>query len=73
VPPGVVPDPSGHGEGETLAGQDTTVQTDANGDASFSCLSPVPQVGQAVTATATNKATGDTSEFSENVEVVAGG
>jgi hypothetical protein len=64
------PDPSGHGEGQVPAGQDTTVTTDAGGDASFACASPVPLPGQAVTATATNEATGDTSEFSQNVGVV---
>jgi hypothetical protein len=66
------PDPSGHGEGQIPAGADTTVTTDAGGDDTFACVSPVPQLGQAVTATATNTATGDTSEFSRNVGVVAG-
>ena len=77
-----VPDPSGHGEGQILVGQDT-IQTDTGGDAdgtdSFSCVSPVPQLGQAVTATATNTsgtasgtAIGDTSEFSRNVGVIPG-
>jgi CSLREA domain-containing protein len=64
-------DDSDHGEGQILVAQ-TTATTDANGDDSFSCVSPVPQVGQAVTATATNTATGDTSEFSENVVVSSG-
>ncbi len=50
----------------------TTATPKANGDYSFSCVSPVPQVEQCVTATATNTATGDTSEFSENEPVVAG-
>ena len=63
---------SGHGEGQVFVGQDTTVTTDANGDGGFSCVSPVIQVGQAVTATATNTATGDTSEFSLNADVVPG-
>jgi hypothetical protein len=74
-----VPDPSGHGEGQIPAGADTTVTTNASGDGSFSCFSPVPQAGQAVTATATNTsgtatgtAIGDTSEFSLNVGVVPG-
>jgi hypothetical protein len=70
-----VPDPSGHGEGQIPVDQDT-VQTDAGGEAEgadrFSCVSPIPQVGQAVTVTATNTATGDTSEFSLNKTVVAG-
>jgi hypothetical protein len=73
------PDPSGNGEGQIPAGQDTTVTTNTGGDGSFSCVSPVPQLGQAVTATATNTSgtatgtsIGDTSEFSQNVGVVAG-
>jgi hypothetical protein len=73
------PDPSGHGEGQIPAGADTTVTTDAGGDGSFACVSPVPLAGQAVTATATNTSgtaagtsVGDTSEFSQNVGVVAG-
>jgi hypothetical protein len=67
---------SDHGEGETLL--DTiVVTTDANGDADFFCNSSLPQVGQVpeqtVTATATDiLTTGDTSEFSQNVEVRAG-
>lgn len=74
-------DPSGHGEGEKFAGQDTTVTTDANGDASFTCSTLVAtEVGQtAVTATATRLDTStspatptDTSEFSENVLVSRG-
>ena len=70
------PDPSGHGEGQIPAGADTTVATDAGGDDSFACVSPVPQAGQAVTATATNTSgtapgtsVSDTSEFSRNVGV----
>ena len=66
-----VPDPSGNGEGQIPAGADTTVTTDTGGDGSFACVSPVPQAGQTVTATATNTASGDTSEFSQNVGVVA--
>jgi hypothetical protein len=74
-----VPDGSGHGEGQIPAGADTTVTTDSGGDASFSCISPIPQLGQAVTATATNTsgtasgtAIGDTSEFSAIVAVTSG-
>jgi hypothetical protein len=63
------PDPSGHGEGRIPAGQDTTVTTDADGDARFVCASPIPVAGQAVAAT--NTATGDTSEFSRVVGVVS--
>lgn len=63
-------DPSGHGEGRTLVGEDT-VTTNAGGDASFTCAGTVGVLipGQGVTATATNTATGDTSEFSRNVPV----
>jgi hypothetical protein len=67
------PDPSGHGEGQIPLGQ-TAATTNANGDDnSWSCpATPIPQVGQQVTATATNTATGDTSEFSQNVGVTPG-
>jgi titin len=67
-------DSSGHGEGEKLAGQDTSVTTDTNGDASFTCTTFVATQGgrTAVTATATNTATGNTSEFSDNVVVSSG-
>jgi hypothetical protein len=74
-----VPDSSGHGEGQIPVAQ-TTATTNANGDdSSFSCVSPIPQVGQTVTATVTRLDTSttpstpkDTSEFSLNVGVVAG-
>ena len=69
------PDPSGHGEGLIPVGG-ANVTTNSGGDGSFSCVSPVPQAGQAVTATATNTsgtatgtAIGDTSEFSRNKRV----
>jgi hypothetical protein len=56
---------SSHGEGSILL--DTTSRaTDAGGDTSFQCDTQVPVGGQTVTATATNTATGDTSEFSQN-------
>jgi hypothetical protein len=65
------PDPSRRGEGRTPVGQ-TTATTNANGDDnSFTCVTPVAQPGQVVTATATNTATGDTSEFSRNVGVTS--
>jgi titin len=78
----VTPDPSGHGEGVFPIGEDRTVTTDAGGDAdgtdSFRCVSPIPQAGQTVTATATNTSgtasgtsIGDTSEFSENETIAA--
>jgi hypothetical protein len=74
------PDSSGHGEGQILVAQDTTVTTDSGGDDSFSCVTSFPVVvGQAVTATATNTSgtasgtsIGDSSEFSLNVGVVPG-
>jgi hypothetical protein len=64
-------DPSGHGEGQSFRAEDTTVTTDANGDASFQCsfLFLGSLQGQTVSATATNTATGDTSEFSASVPV----
>ncbi len=65
------PDPSGHGEGQILAGE-ANVTTDAGGDASFACVSPVPHAGQVVTATAMKRVSGDTSEFSGIVGVVPG-
>jgi hypothetical protein len=67
------PDASGHGEGQIPIAQ-TTASTNANGDGSFACVSPVPVLGQTVTATATvrRQFVGDTSEFSENVGVVLG-
>jgi hypothetical protein len=70
---------SGNGEGHILVDTETETDTDRDGQVGFSCLSPVPQTGQAVTATATNMsgtatntATGDTSEFALNVTVVPG-
>ncbi len=62
-------DPSGHGEGQTYLGEQR-VTTDANGVASlaFTGTRVVP-VGQYVTATATNRSTHDTSEFSGAVAV----
>jgi hypothetical protein len=67
----------GHGEGKTFLGQ-TTTATNSNGDATFTCAGPDPTLGEStagktVTATATNNtATGDTSEFSQNVQVASG-
>jgi CSLREA domain-containing protein len=62
-------DPSGFGEGRTFLGE-TQVETDAIGNASFTFVpaQKVP-VGQFITATATNNATGDTSEFSQANDV----
>lgn len=46
--------------------------TDANGNASFAFGTSGLVAGQEVSATATNTASGDTSEFSENVVVGSG-
>jgi hypothetical protein len=56
-------DPSGAGEGKTFLGS-TDVTTDGAGHATFSSSVPALPAGQAVTATATNSTTHDTSEFS---------
>jgi titin len=62
-------DPSGHGQGSVFLGAALTM-TDANGDADFMPTLPVPvPVGQFITATATNVATGDTSEFAQALVV----
>jgi len=70
-------DPSGHGEGQTFLAE-TTTATDANGDATFTCTSDAPAVGNMVSVTATNTsgtapgtAIGDTSEFSQNVTITS--
>ena len=55
--------PSGYGEGQRYVGS-TTVSTDANGSSSFALLISGNFSGQYFTATATDQATGDTSEFS---------
>jgi trimeric autotransporter adhesin len=62
-------DSSNHGEGQTFLGQ-KTVTTDRQGNASnFSFFTQEVSEGEYITATATNKATGDTSEFSAAQEV----
>jgi parallel beta-helix repeat protein len=62
------PDGSGHGEGRAFKAEDTTVTTNAKGNAAFECkfffLGSL--TGQRVSTTATNEVTGDTSEFSAN-------
>ncbi len=60
------PDPSGYGQGRTDAGT-TIAQTDAEGKGSFSLPLAARLAGQYFTATATDAATGDTSEFSLDV------
>ena len=67
----VVPDPSGHGEGQApLASQ--AITTSASGDASFNFQLPGLFQGQQLTATATRNSTGTTSEFSANRAITAG-
>ncbi|MBX9579112.1 MAG: right-handed parallel beta-helix repeat-containing protein [Gemmataceae bacterium] len=62
-------DPSGYGEGERYLGF-IEVTTDAAGNAAFTAPSYPLLAGETVlTATATNTATGDTSEFSNPVLV----
>lgn len=60
-------DASGYGEGETYLGS-TLVQTDANGDASFTATLPAVATGSVITATATDPS-GNTSEFSACADV----
>jgi hypothetical protein len=58
-----------------LAAEDTTVTTGNDGNASFDCNKfPFPREleGTVWSATATNEATGDTSEFSANFTVPVG-
>jgi CSLREA domain-containing protein len=64
-------DPSNHGEA-TLVLTSTSATTDANGDSSFTCVTGLDLTGNEVSTTATNTATGDTSEFSLNRTVVPG-
>ena len=63
-------DPSGFGEGENVVGV-VTVTTNAAGNAAFS-TSVNAQAGQFITATATD-ASGDTSEFSQCLQVIVPG
>jgi hypothetical protein len=60
-------DPSGFGQGQTLI-DSTVVTTDSSGGANINLTLPnVLATGLAVSATATNFATGDTSAFSNDV------
>jgi len=64
-------DASGYGEGQTFIGA-ANVTTDANGNAAFDqTFAANSPVGSFISATATNTATNDTSEFS-NAKQVAG-
>jgi hypothetical protein len=60
-------DPSGNGEGQIYVGFSANVMTDGSGNATFGPLSfsTTAPGGSVVTATATDQATGDTSEFSQ--------
>ncbi len=59
-------DPSGYGQGQTLIGS-TTLTTNSNGIATINLtLSTALASGLAVSATATNLSTGDTSAFSND-------
>ncbi len=61
--------PNGENEGRTFLGQ-RSVNTNANGTVAFAFVrTPAVAVGQAITATATDQSTGDTSEFSAPVKV----
>jgi hypothetical protein len=65
--------PPGTDEGARLIGQKTSVSVDASGNASFTFKTKKRiGAGQAITATATNEFTGDTSEFSAPVAVKRG-
>ncbi len=66
-------DGSGHGEGERFLGSREVTTHASTGNATFTfMLSGAVAVGEFVTATATNLATHDTSEFALNVTAVAG-
>jgi hypothetical protein len=63
-----VPDPSGYGEGQTFLGAKTII-TDSNGNAAVSLNPPGGVIATAwLSATATNLITGDTSEFSPDLQ-----
>ncbi|MFW5439425.1 MAG: LamG-like jellyroll fold domain-containing protein, partial [Methylophilaceae bacterium] len=65
-------DPSGNGEGETYLGY-VNATTDAGGNLSFNTtLTASVAAGLSISATATNLATNDTSEFAANVVAATG-
>ena len=66
-----IPDPSGFGQGQTPNGS-MVVTTDAQGNAQPSLFTPTTNLSANtwVTATATNQATGDTSEFSNAISAL---
>jgi hypothetical protein len=64
-------DPSNHGEGQTFLGA-SNLTLDADGVTEFAAnIDADPQPGDFLTSTATNLATGDTSEFSACLEIEA--
>jgi len=67
---------SAYGEGMRLLDTDFVTDFNANGNATFSCVSAFSLLGQipgqTVTATATNVFTGDSSEFSRNKAITTG-
>ncbi|MDQ4120238.1 MAG: hypothetical protein M3209_02075 [Acidobacteriota bacterium] len=65
-------DDSGNGEGATYLGS-TTVTTDNSSNASFNQTFSTTSSSQFITATATNTATGDTSEFSACRSIASSG
>ena len=67
-------DSTNHGEVQTLLDTTTTTTGDGGKSPTFTCTSNNPDVlatVSKVTTTATNTTSGDTSEFSENEDVVA--
>jgi hypothetical protein len=60
-----------YGEGETYHATDNVTTDGVTGDAAFTVNIPVNLTGQSITATATNTATDDTSEFSACQTAVA--
>jgi hypothetical protein len=65
------PDPTGYGQGQTYLGF-TNIATDASGNASFTAsgLAALPAGQDYLAATATNLTTGDTSEFSQDLDLL---
>jgi hypothetical protein len=64
-------DPSGYGEGKVFLGS-TAVTTDGAGHADFQALVGAAVPAEAITATATDQSTGDTSEFSACIAAEGG-
>ncbi len=64
-------DPSGYGEGEVYLGS-AIVSTDGAGHAAVNAQVSAAAPGEAITATATDQSTGDTSEFSACITAEGG-